>query len=164
MIDEPMTTDQSTPLDEGEDTIDSPIPWFFMDEDEPGLRAQAGWLEEHLDLSDGFFARFLRIAESSFRDWRLGRGEISSDRQDGLRRLWRTVRHLLSFMGMDQRRVKTLLRHLALVEATGPRRHPLAPPWAGSSLMSYLEERGPDVLPDVDYWVAGFRFGNPYAS
>jgi hypothetical protein len=164
MIDEPMTTDESIPPTEDDDTIGWTVPNFFREDDEPALRSQAGWAERHLGLSDGFFARFLRIPESSFQDWRLARGELSSDRQDGLRAFWRTVLHLLSFMNMSEQRITGLLeRQIPLADEWG-RRHPLAPPWSGSSLRSYLEERGADVLPDVDDWVLGFRFGNPYAS
>ena len=163
MINEPTTTDESTPPIEDDDSIGWTVPNFFGEDDEPALRSQADWLEKHLALSDGFFSRFLRIPESSFRDWRLGRDDLSSDRQDSLRELWRTVLHLLSLMNMDERRISGLMeRQIPLVNEWG-RRHPHAPPWSGSSLRSYLEERGADVLPDVDDWVTGFRFGNPYA-
>jgi hypothetical protein len=149
---------------EDEDTLGFTVPDFFQEEDEPALRSQVEWVEQHLGFSDQFFTRFLLTPELSFRDWRLGETALPPDRKDSLRAFWRTVLHLLSFMGLDEQRVKTMLDHQVLVEASGPRRHPLAPPWTGSSLRSYLEGRGPDVLPDVDWWVTGFRFGNPYAS
>jgi hypothetical protein len=163
MIDEPMTAAESTPLDGDHDTIGPTVPWFFQDDEEPGLRAQAGWAERHLGLSDHFFAQFLRVPEPMFREWKLGRAELPADRQDALRELWRTVLHLLSLMGMDERRISGLMeRQIPLVNEWGYR-HPHAPPWSGSALRSYLEERGADALPDVDDWVTGFRFGNPYA-
>jgi hypothetical protein len=160
MIDEPMTTDESTPPAEDEDAIGWTVPNFFGEDDEPALRKQVGWAERHLGLSDGFYAQFLRAPESSFRDWRLGQGELSSDRQDGLREFWRMMRHLISWMGMDEQRVSGLLEHqVPLVNEWGYR-HPKAPPWSGTSLRSYLEERGADVLPDVEYWVESVRLGH----
>jgi hypothetical protein len=148
---------------EEESTLGHFVPDFFQEKDEAALRSQARWLEEHLGLSDPFFARFLRLPESAFRDWRLDQAPLSPDRQDALRGLLRTVLHLLSFMGMDNQRAQALLEHQVPLETLAPRRHLLAPSWSGTSLRSFLEERGPDVLPDVDWWVTGFRFGNPYA-
>ncbi len=148
MLDEPMTTDESTPPAEDEDTIGWTVPNFFVEDDEPALRKQVGWAERHLGLADGFYAKFLRVPESSFRDWRLGRAELSSDRQGGLREFWRMMGHLISWMGMDEQRVNGLLEHqVPLVNEWGYR-HPNAPPWSGTSLRSYLEERGTDVLPE----------------
>jgi hypothetical protein len=163
MLDEPMTTDESPPPAEDDDTIGWTVPNFFVEDDEPALRSQAGWTGHHLGLSDGFFARFLRVAESSFRDWRLGQAELPADRQDALRNFWHTVRHLLSFTDLDEQKIRALLeRRMPVDEGSHP--HPLDPPWIGSTMKSYLEEGGPDVLPNVDRWVTGFRFGNPYAS
>ncbi len=147
-----------------DDPLGFSVPDFFQEADEPALRSQVAWVEQHLGMSDAFFAGFLRTPESSFRDWRLGQTALPQDRQDSLRDFWGTMLHLLSFAGLDEQRVKTMLNHQVLVEVSGPRRHPLAPPWTGSSLKSYLEERGPTILQDVDRWVAGFRFSNPYSS
>jgi hypothetical protein len=36
-----------------------------------------------------------------------------------------------------------------------------APPWAGSSLKTYLETHGPDAMDAVNRWVTSFRFGAP---
>jgi hypothetical protein len=163
MLTEPESTGAESPVNEAIPTTGHVVPDFFQEDDEPALRSQAQWLEDQLELSNPFFARFLRIAEPEFGDWRLEKAPLPLDRQDALRRLWRTVLHLLSFMGMDHQRVQTLLEHQVPLEALVPRRHPLAPSWCGTSLKSYLEEHGPDVLPDVDGWVTGFRLGNPYA-
>ncbi len=90
-------------------TIGWTVPDFFQEDDEPALRSQAEWLEKNLGLSKGFFAGFLRVPESSFWEWRLGRGELSSDRQEALRHFWRTVLHLLSLMGMDEQRIRGMM-------------------------------------------------------
>jgi hypothetical protein len=119
---------------------------------------------QHLGVSDGFFARFLRTPEPSFRDWRLDGGALAVGQQNRLEELWRSVLHLLSFADLDEQRVRGLLERPILLQSECDRRHPLAPPWSGSSLKSYIEERGSDVLPEIDQWVTGFRFGNPYAS
>jgi hypothetical protein len=158
------SADKDASSTEGVQTLGPIVPDFFQEEDEPALREQVEWLEQKIGVSDLFFAKFLRTPESSFRDWRLHQAALPPDQQDSLRDFWRTVLHLLSFLGMDVQRVKTLLERRIPVENEWGQRHPLAPPWSGSSLRSYLEERGADVLPDVDRWVTGFRFGDPFVS
>src|ERR1700733_4069929 len=78
----------------------------FRTKDEPALRSQAQWLEQHLGLSDEFFARFLRISECAFRDWRLEQAPLSSDRQDSLRVLRRTVLYLHYFTNYDMQQFR----------------------------------------------------------
>jgi hypothetical protein len=96
MIDEPMTTDESTPLDGDEDTIDSAVPWFLHQDGEIALRQQAVWTERHLGLSDDFYARFLRVPESLFRDWKLGRAELPEDQRAAMR----DFRHTLLYLAL----------------------------------------------------------------
>jgi hypothetical protein len=141
-----------------------PVPGFFQDEGEPALRLQVRWLERHLGFTDQFFAKFLDTTESSFRDWRVDRAALSPDRQSHLGGLWQTVLHLLSFMNLDEKRIRTLLDHQVPPDPPGVPRHYLVPPWRGSTLRSYLEERGPGVLVNVDRWREGFKFGNPYSD
>jgi hypothetical protein len=164
MSPEQVSAGEETPPTESGRTLGPIMPDFFQDEDEPALRSQVEWVEQHFGMTDRFYAKFLRIPEASLQAWRRQQEALPPDRQEALRDFWRTVLHLLSFAGMDEQQVRILLGHQALVEASGPRRHPLAPPWTGSCLKSYLEEGGANVLPDVDRWVTGFRFSNPYAS
>jgi len=164
MSSQQVLTDTDGPPIDDERTFGFSVPDFFQETGEDALRSQVQWLEQHLGVSDLFFARFLRAPEPSFRDWRLDRGALAVGQQNGLEELWRTVLHLLSFADLDGQRVRGLLERPILPQSESDRRHPLAPPWSGSSLKSYLEERGADGLPDVDRWVTGFRFGNPYAS
>ena len=138
------------------------VPDYFQDDGEDSLRQRVEWLDLHLGLSDRFLAGFLGTAEVALGDWRRGRPALSPDCQDALRRLWRTVLHLLSLMGMDERQVGDLFERPIPSQDDPGRRHPLSPPWDGHSLRSYLEERGPGVLADVDDWISAFRFGNPY--
>jgi DNA-binding transcriptional regulator YiaG len=147
------------PSEEMPESGDS-VPDYFQEEGETAQRAQVEWLQQRLGMSDSFFAKFLRTDESSLRDWRVQQSALPEDRQGDLRRLWRTVLHLLSFMNLDEQRIKTLLEHHASHKLSRDRTHPLAPPWSGSSLKSYLKEQGPAVLDDVDRWVTAFRFGN----
>jgi len=164
MLPDPISADGEASISEEEIDPLSPVPDFFQEEGEQALRSQIQWLEEHLGFTDQFFATFLSTTESSFRDWRLDRAALSHERQFHLSGLWRTVLHLLSFMNLDEKRIRTLLdRHIPLEdEDSGPRRYYLTPPWIGSSLRSYLEERGLEALVNVDRWVSMFRFGNPY--
>jgi hypothetical protein len=164
MLNEPKTTDESTPPVEDEDTIDSTVPWFFQEDDEPGLRAQAGWTERHLGLSDGFYARFLRVPEPTFREWKLGREELPADRQDVLRRFWNTVGYLLELTAMDPPEAKAFLERQMRAENTELWTDPYTPPWNGSCMKSYLEDGGPGVLRDVDLYVTSFGASNAMFS
>jgi len=158
MLNEPMTTDESTPPVEDEDTIGSTAPDYFMADDEPALRARAGWTERHLGLSDGFYARFLRVPEASFRAWRLGQAELPADQQEVLRKFWWTVLFLLGSGRIDVDRGRVLLEHkMPVDEASHP--HPHDPPWIGSTMKSCLEEGGSDALPAVNRWLGHFQSG-----
>lgn len=162
MLTKPESTGADSPPTEEERTIGHTVPAFFQEEDEPALRSQAQWLEQHLGLSDEFFARFLRISESSFRDWRLEQAPLSPDRQDALRGLWRTVLYLRYYTNYDMQKFRSLLDRRIPAEDEWGRRHPLAPPWSGSTLRIYLEEKGPDVLADVDGWLEALWHGDPF--
>jgi hypothetical protein len=162
MTDEPMTADESIPPDEDGDAIESPVAWFLHEDDEPSLRKQAGWTERHLGLSDAFYARFLRVPESSFRDWKVGRAELPEERQDALRGVRHTLLYLLHFTRQDEEGARAFLERHVPVKAPPSRRDDYFPPWNGSCLKSYLEEGGPDVLPGVEYWLEGFWAGDPF--
>jgi hypothetical protein len=138
------------------------VPAYFQDEGEAALRSQVEWLGRHGRVEDRFFARFLRVEEDTFRAWRARRAALPSDREEGLRAFWRAVLHLLSFCGFDEQRLRLLLEQ-SLPASTGPASS-LAPPWCGSSLREYLEDRGPAALEEVERWVTGFRFGDPYRA
>jgi hypothetical protein len=158
MLNKPRITEESTPPAENEDTIGSTAPDFFMEDDEPALRARAGWTERHLGLSDGFYARFLRIPEASFRDWRLGQAELPADQQEVLRKFWWTVLFLLGSGHINEQRGRGLLeRKMPVDETSHP--HPHDPPWIGSTMKSFLEEGGPDALPAVNRWLGYFQPG-----
>ena len=157
-----VSADAESPPTEGERTLGPIIPDFFQEEDEPALRSQVQWVEEHLGLSDRFFARFLRILESSFRDWRLQQAALPLDRQEMLRGFWHTVLYLDYFTKSDVQALRGFLERQRPAENEWGRRHPHAPPWSGSTLRTYLEEGGPALLPDVDEWLEYFWRGNPF--
>ena len=163
MLTEPESAGTESRSTEEEPTLGHFVPDFFQEDDEPALRSQAQWLEQHLGLSAPFFARFLRIPESAFRDWRLEQAPLSQDQQNALRRLWRTVLHLHSFTNSDDHRMRGLLERRMPVNDEWGQPHPFDPPWTGSCMKSYLEERGAAVLPDVDGWMESFRSGRRYA-
>jgi hypothetical protein len=79
-----------------------------------------------------------------------------------LRDWWRTVLHLLSFQNFKEEQVRALLERTA-TPASQSRQSVFSPPWSASSLKNYLEDQGPDAIPEVDAWVESFRFGDPYA-
>jgi hypothetical protein len=158
MIDEPTTTAESTPPDGDEDTIDSPVPWFLHEDGEAALRQQAVWTERHLGLSDDFYARFLRLPESSFRDWKLGGAELPEVQRAAMRDFRQTLRYLLEFTRHDEEAARAFLEHRVPVKTPPSRRDDYYPPWNGSCLKSYLEESGPDV----EYWLERSWAGNPF--
>jgi hypothetical protein len=144
-------------------TLTGGVPDYFQDEGAEALRARVEWLERQGGIRDAFLSRHLRIDETRFRQWRNRSAPLPPGSEVELRALWRTVQHLFSFLNFDAQRVKTLLRHRVPAGSPGPAAG-FAPPWAGSSLIDYLEEHGPRVLPEVDRWVMTLRFGDPYVG
>jgi hypothetical protein len=138
------------------------VPDFFQDESEEALRSQVQWQEQHLGLGDRFFARLLREDVRHFSSWARNADALTRDKEDVLRDWWRTVLHLLSFENFDEERVRALLERTA---RPGPPPGPSVfdPPWS-TSLKEYLENHGPDAIPEVSRWVESFRFGDPYAA
>jgi hypothetical protein len=140
-----------------------PVPDYFQDEGDDALRSRVEWLGRQAGFEDAFFFGFLRVNETTFQRWLNHSAPLNPGADVDLRALWRTVQHLLSFLNFDSQRVKTLLQHRVPEVSLGPVTN-LAPPWAGSSLIEYLKEHGPHVLPEVDRWVTALRFGDPYAG
>lgn len=139
------------------------VPDFFQDESEEALRSQVEWQERHLGLGDRFFAKLLREDQRRFSSWARNADALTRDKENLLRDWWRTVLHLLSFQDFDEEKVR------ALLERTAPAGHQaghavFSPPWSASSLKEFLENHGPDAIPQVSRWVESFRFGDPYAS
>jgi len=139
------------------------VPDFFQDEGDTALRHRVEWLEREVGVRDAFFPRHLRVSEAVFRRWLDASEPLPPGPQGELRHLWKTVLHLLSFLNFDQERVRTLLEHHVPESSSGVAAG-LAPPWSGTSLIDYLEERGPHALREVDRWVTALRFGDPYAG
>ncbi len=127
----------------------------------PACARRRGGLERHLGLSDEFYARFLRAPDATVRDWKLGRGELPPHQQDALRKFRWTVLFLLDFTHMDAPGAKAFLERLIRVQNTEFWTDPYTPPWDGTCLKTYLEIGGPDVLPDIDRYLARFGAGNP---
>ena len=126
-------------------------------------RSRVGWLAAQAGFEDAFFSRYLRVNETAFRQWLNHSAPLPPGADVDLRALWRTVQHLLSFLNFDSQRVKTLLQHRVPGVTPGQVTN-VAPPWAGSSLIDYLNEHGAHVLPEIDRWVTALRFGDPYAG
>jgi hypothetical protein len=139
------------------------VPDFFQDEGDAALHRRVEWLVHELGVREIFFSRHLRVDEAAFRRWRNASEPLPPGREGSLKDLWRTMLHLLSFLGFDQERVRIFLQHEVPGNSSGATAG-LAPPWSGFSLIDYLEERGPCALPEVDRWVTTLRFGDPYAK
>jgi hypothetical protein len=133
---------------------------FFQEDSEDALRSQVQWQGQHLGLGDRFFAKLLREDPRRFSSWRKHEDVLAGGKEDVLRDWWRTVLHLLSFDNFDLEKVRVLLEWRPPQKS----RSVFSPPWSGSSLKKYLEDHGPDAIPDVSRWIESFRFGDPYAS
>jgi hypothetical protein len=134
------------------------VPDFFQDESEEALRSQVEWQGQHLGLGEGFFAKLLREDQGRFSFWAQGSRALTGDKLDVLRDWWRTILHLLSFQNFDGEKVRALLERKA---ASGTQVGPsvFSPPWSPSSLKEYLEDHGPEAIPEVNTWVESFRWG-----
>lgn len=137
-------------------------PDFFQEEGDDASRDQVRWLFREIGLDDAFFARLLRIGDREFRQWRVGEAALDPPHNKTLQDFWRTIRHLLSFLNLEQSRLKTLF------ETPFPVRRgqgePIMPPWAGFTLRDFLAEHGAEAIKAVESWVTMLRFGNPYAA
>jgi hypothetical protein len=141
--------------------VPSTVPDFFQEETAEALRSQADWLAGRLGADDAFFARLVGTDEATFSDWRVGAAGLPPGGDETLRRLWRTVLHLLSFLNFDQAKVRDLFQQTMPVRPS-EEAPALAPPWGGSSLKAYLERTGPGAIQKIDGWVTGLRFGDLY--
>jgi hypothetical protein len=100
---------------------------------------------------------------ASTSSWRASQTPLRPDEQQTLRDLWHTTLHLLSFLNFQEARLRELFQHFL----PAPRRgegSPLAPPWSGTTLRAFLETGGAEAISQVDRWVTGLRFGDPYAA
>jgi hypothetical protein len=139
------------------------VPDFFQEETADALRCQVDWLAREVGVDDAFFAKLLGTDLATFSNWRVLNADLPPEGEETLRRLWRTVLHLLSFLNFDEVRVRGLFRHtLPLAPPAGE--GAMTPPWSGSSLKGYLERAGVGAIEKVDGWVTGLRFGDPYSA
>jgi hypothetical protein len=139
------------------------VPDFFQEETTDALRAQVDWLVGEFGLDGAFFEKLLGTDEAIFSRWGEGDAALPSGGEDTLRDLWRAVLHLLSFLNFDLARVRDLFQKTMPSGASGTR-SPLAPPWSGTSLKTYLERTRAAGIGKVADWVTGLRFGDPYAA
>jgi hypothetical protein len=137
-----------------------PVPDYFQEDSEDGLRSRMRWLETEVGLDASFFARLLRTDEGTFRRWRDQRADLPRGELLGLRDVWEMMTHVLSFVNFDSGRARQLLEH-DLPAAAPHRGSAQVPPWAGSSIKAYLEANGSGAVDDVSHWVVSFRFGSP---
>jgi hypothetical protein len=136
------------------------VPDYFQEDSDEALRSRVQWLEAEVSLGVGFFARLLRTDEGTFAQWREHGGALPRAELGVLREVWEMMMHILSFVNFDSGRARRLLEHVpsAGSRALGASE---APPWAGSTIKSYLETHGSRAVDDVSRWVTSFRFGPP---
>ncbi len=136
------------------------VPDYFQDDSEDALRARLQWLEAEANLGEPFFARLLRTDAGTFTRWNQQRAALPRAALLGLQEVWDMMMHVLSFVNFDSGRARRLLEHVSVAAARQPGAKP-APPWAGSSIKTYLETHGPGAVNEVSRWVTSFRFGPP---
>jgi hypothetical protein len=134
------------------------VPDYFQDDSPDALRDQAEWLVREIGVDDQFFAGVVGTAPEVVARWRKAEGGLPAGSEDRLREFWRTVLHLMSLLNAEPDRVRALFQQSVPAQpgGTGGR---ATPPWAGSTLMSYLAAGGREAVEAVDRWVTGLRFG-----
>jgi hypothetical protein len=140
--------------------LTQPVPDYFQEESEDALRSRVQWLEAEVGLGNSFFARLLRKEEMTFASWKEQRAALPRGDLLGLREVWEMMVHILSFVNFDSGRARQMLEHIPSAAARG-QGATQAPPWAGSSIRTYLETHGPGAVDEVTRWVTSFRFGAP---
>jgi hypothetical protein len=138
------------------------VPDFFQEETEEALREQVQWLIREVGVDDSFFARLLRVDEDTFAAWRSSQADLVAEGAHTLRSFWRLTLHLLSFLNCEEDRVRDLLQCPIPASRRGED-SPVRPPWSGSTLRAFLETGGTPAIAQVECWVTGLRFGDPYA-
>jgi hypothetical protein len=137
-----------------------PVPDYFQEDSEDALRSRVQWLEAEVSLGGVFFARLLRTDEGAFTRWKEHRAALPHAQLLALRDVWDMMMHVLSFVNFDSDRARRLLEHVPLPNSWQGGAS-AAPPWAGSSIKTYLETHGPGAVEDVNRWITSFRFGAP---
>jgi len=127
------------------------------------LRSRVQWLEAEVSLGDPFFAKLLRTDEVTFARWKAHRAALPRGGLLALREVWEMMMHILSFVNFDSARARRLLEHVPSA-ASGEPGAKQTPPWAGSSIKTYLETHGSGAVDDVNRWVTSFRFGAPFLT
>jgi hypothetical protein len=137
-----------------------PVPDFFQEDSEDALRSRVQWLQGEIGFGDSFFTRLLRMDEGAFTRWKERRAILLHRDLLGLQDVWEMMMHILSFVNFDSDRARCLLEHIPpAVVREGETDQ--TPPWAGSSIKSYLETRGPAAVGNVNRWITSFRFVAP---
>jgi len=139
------------------------MPDFFQEETEPALRSRAEWLDDKLGLDSRFLSKVLKEPEATVTRWINRRSHLGSDSKGIFQEFWYVILHLLSHYNNDEKRVRQLFEHLVPSNAREVP-SPLAPPWSGSTLKRYLEDRGVKAVKEVNEWIMSFRFGDPYST
>jgi hypothetical protein len=134
-------------------------PDFFQKDNPDALQSQVSWLKGELGLNDQFFARVLQVPKIDLAKLEGHTTRLSSRDLSTLHEFSRMVLHILSFLGSDITKVKALFEAPASRDKSAPL-SPVAPPWAGSTLRSYLEQSGQPAIKAVSNWVACLRFGD----
>jgi hypothetical protein len=137
-----------------------PVPDYFQEDSEDALRSRVQWLEAEVNLGAPFFARLLRTDERTFTRWKEQRSALSRNELLELQEAWDLMMHVFSFVNFDAGRARQMLEHVAPA-AAHQGGAAAAPPWAGSSIKTYLETHGRGAVDDVTRWVTSFRFGAP---
>src|SRR5262245_57524185 len=143
--------------------IPSTVPDFFQEETADALRCQVDWLTREIGVDDSFFAKLTGTDLATFSNWRVLAAHLPPEAEATLRRLWRTVLHLLSLLNFEEVRVRDLFEHTMPVRPSAEE-STLVPPWRGASLKAYLERDGAGAIDKVDGWVTGLRFADPYVA
>ena len=129
------------------------VPDFFQGDTLCARRDQLNWLESHLSLDDEFFAGVLSTDGSSIERLRQnGDHTLDASQEKMLGDLWGMFLHVMSATNFEDELGRKFLTAVAVPSSL---RSPGIPcvPWAGQSLRTFLEQKGPRAIRDVTAWL-----------
>jgi hypothetical protein len=135
---------------------------FFQNNTQEALLAQVNWVQKELRVPDQFFSNVLRIDDKVFLQWKTEHQPLPEDAQEQLRHFWRVLLHILSLLNFNLSLVRLMLVHTGNPEHAPSSQSGFEPPWVGTSMKSYLEQKGSAGIEQVDRWIQGIRFADSY--
>jgi hypothetical protein len=145
-------------------TYSTPVQDFIIPEDYNSIdespSSSVNWFQERLDLSDEYVAKVINVREELFSNWKNYHSGLTPSQIEKVKTFSITLTHLLSYLNFRHDLMMNILQNSS--ESPHHELTPLTPPWIGTSLKSYIESQGVSGLEEVDRWVQGLRWSDPF--